>query len=601
MAIRFLVFLPLSLARSADFPYLCSVNRHLPTMRHARHILPLALILLLAASCDRGGHYGRLLAEAERMNRNDSLFTSDSVGLALVRHYDHWWYTRNQRMRAYYMLGCAYRDMGEAPAALHYYNIAVEQADTAKADSATYATLFRVYGQMAVIYEQQNMPQEELKAWGHYGDYARLAKDTFNGILGYERMAVAYYALDDTAMVYETTETASRLYREAGYENQAARVFPTAIYVSLLNGNYGRARRYMDVFESESGLFDKDGNIAPGREHYYNSKGIYYLAANKTDSAEYYFRRLLSHGHLYEACKGLLSVYQERKNTDSIVKYSRLTEETLLRWSTKRQAEAVIRSSAMYKYERNLRLAMEKEKEARTAWSLVLLLVVLAVMGFMFACHARQVHRRKEAKRRLEHQQLDEKYNKVQQEYLQKSKNLIFLRQSYKLLRQSTAEEIGKIREETQRRIRDEKVVAEKLRQKLESYQSIIDKWDIAEREESLREQEIVTLFDEMGQDGLNGRKPNKKEWERLIRTYRRYLPHMFSQMKEARLSEQEMRTCILADMAFPSLSIETLLNVSPQTVRNAKANANRKLSGESHASMLPDTLKKMRHGFTTC
>ena len=92
-------------------------------MRRAHYLLHLALCLLLLASCNwRGDRYERLLAEAEEMNRNDSLFTSDSLGLALVRHYDHWWHTRNHRLRAYYMLGCAYRDMGEAPAAIHYYN-----------------------------------------------------------------------------------------------------------------------------------------------------------------------------------------------------------------------------------------------------------------------------------------------------------------------------------------------------------------------------------------------------------------------------------------------------------------------------------------------
>ena len=136
-------------------------------------------VLLQLTSCTgRADHMRALLEQAEWMNRNDSLFTSDSIGKELVRYYDHWWHSPYLRLRAYYMLGCAYRDMGEAPAALHYYNIATEQVDTAHADSATYATLFRVYGQMAMIYRGQNLPREQLDALSSFSHYALLAKDT---------------------------------------------------------------------------------------------------------------------------------------------------------------------------------------------------------------------------------------------------------------------------------------------------------------------------------------------------------------------------------------------------------------------------------------
>ena len=45
----------------------------------------------------------------------------------------------------------------------------------------------------------------------------------------------------------------------------------------------------MDIFENESGLIDKNGIIAKGREHYYATKGFYELSINEIDSAEMYF------------------------------------------------------------------------------------------------------------------------------------------------------------------------------------------------------------------------------------------------------------------------------------------------------------------------
>lgn len=80
----------------------------------------LGAVLLLTACSDTD--YKRQLEQFEEMNRTDIPLSPDSV-LPLVRHYDHWWHSCNHRMRAYYMLGCAYRDQGEAPAATHYYNI----------------------------------------------------------------------------------------------------------------------------------------------------------------------------------------------------------------------------------------------------------------------------------------------------------------------------------------------------------------------------------------------------------------------------------------------------------------------------------------------
>lgn len=88
------------------------------------------------------------------MNKAYIDFTSDSTMLAVVDYYEHHG-TANDKMLAYYILGCVYRDMHEAPMALEYYNKATEQADTAAQD-CDYATLCRVYSQM-VFYLRNNI------------------------------------------------------------------------------------------------------------------------------------------------------------------------------------------------------------------------------------------------------------------------------------------------------------------------------------------------------------------------------------------------------------------------------------------------------------
>ena len=119
-------------------------------------------------------------------NRNYVPFTSDSTLREVAAYFDHplhFWITANDRLRAHYALGCVYRDLHDAPIALLTWEDAIAAADTTAAD-CDFATLFRVYGQMASIYFRQSMPEKELGAREAYCKYALLAGDTLNYIRG---------------------------------------------------------------------------------------------------------------------------------------------------------------------------------------------------------------------------------------------------------------------------------------------------------------------------------------------------------------------------------------------------------------------------------
>lgn len=135
------------------------------------------------------------------MNKAYIDFTSDSTMLAVVDYYEHHG-TANDRMLAYYILGCVYRDMHEAPMALEYYNKAMEQADTAAQD-CDYATLCRVYSQMGFLFAKQHLPHQELASFNKATQYAYKAKDTLNAIRYYVNKVGAYTYLnnEDSAII----------------------------------------------------------------------------------------------------------------------------------------------------------------------------------------------------------------------------------------------------------------------------------------------------------------------------------------------------------------------------------------------------------------
>ncbi|MDO4981573.1 MAG: hypothetical protein Q4E58_11795, partial [Prevotellaceae bacterium] len=91
-------------------------------MRIIRYFI--ALVIVVIASCADREQMLRQLEQAEQQNRDYVPFTSDSLALTLTSYFDSHG-TPNERMRAHYILGCAYRDLGEAPRALECYNDAV--------------------------------------------------------------------------------------------------------------------------------------------------------------------------------------------------------------------------------------------------------------------------------------------------------------------------------------------------------------------------------------------------------------------------------------------------------------------------------------------
>jgi tetratricopeptide (TPR) repeat protein len=78
-------------------------------------------------------------------NRNDEPFTAADVQ-PYIDYFDRHG-EPNDRLLAYYLLGRAYHEQGEAPMALEQYHKAIEFADTLSHD-CDFGQLSRVYSQM---------------------------------------------------------------------------------------------------------------------------------------------------------------------------------------------------------------------------------------------------------------------------------------------------------------------------------------------------------------------------------------------------------------------------------------------------------------------
>ena len=155
------------------------------------------------------------LLRADALNKCDSVLPSDTLLREIADYYDRHG-SANERMRAHYLLGRCYHDMGEAPRALECYQHAAEQTDTTKKDCDLY-TLRAIYGQMADLYYAQYLPDDEMQASQTCERIAWKERDTLPALKAYELRFRPYYQKNDTDSILYYVTHAYQLYRKYGY------------------------------------------------------------------------------------------------------------------------------------------------------------------------------------------------------------------------------------------------------------------------------------------------------------------------------------------------------------------------------------------------
>ena len=512
----------------------------------------------------------RLMAQ----NKCDTVFSDDSLQKELVKYYDRHG-TPNERMTAHYLLGRAYSDMGEAPRALQCFLNAVACADTTS-NKCDFKTLFRIYGQVAMVYRSQCIPNEELVAWNQYSHFAEKSGDMYNYIHGKEMTIGSYYDLGDTISCLYLTEQCRKEYLELAMLQKAASVLPTAIYIHLLNSNYGKAREMMVMYERDSGLFDSIGNIKKGRESYYYSKGLYYMGIHKNDSAELFFRRLLDFNlnHGYFANKGLLSLYRHQNSIDSISKYALLYEKCVDEILNENQAEAVAQATANYKYNR---LQKESEefavKAEKSKWMsrflFILLFLIVAVSAYLFYLYKRK------QKEKMEKLGID--YTNLMSKYRQ------------------ACHETERLKSDKGETLREKENENNQLKSQLDRMKTIFEGLSPDMKKLTLSKSDIVKKFRDLAIPKPHPVLPCQKDWKLLMETMEYTDPSLYGRIIFANeLSQQEKYTCLLTMLNFSSGELTVLLDTSKQRVSNIKASANSKLFGNKDAKALLRNLESM-------
>ena len=504
------------------------------------------------------------LVYAKGMNKGYVDFTTDSLMKEIVDYYDNHG-TCQQQMLAHYLLGCVYRDLGDSPASLSCYNDAVEKVDTTSSD-CDYKLLTRVYEQQGALFLSQSMPQNALSAYQKAEKYAWIAKDTLSAVLSYEHLGNIYEYMDNMDKVIEVYENASRRYRQYGYPVQAARALGGAIQALILTKQYAKAKKYMDVFEAESGYFQKDSCYSYiNYSHYYYLKGLYCLESH-SDSAKYWFTKCqefakTNNNKSFSAYAWYL-YYIKHQQMDSVAKYSEQAFAYNDSANLDMERDLMQKMQAIYDYDRWKNVAHNEEIKATRANLTLLVSILISVSVIIIGILTFLVYRKK---RKLELQEKEEQENLIRQQ-------IYDTKQELELLRTVNDRKIADV-------IKEKEQTINKLKEDLKDIRDKYSNSSLSDVDILLKESSIYKRIKYLE---LHPKKTMREnDWIELEETIEQLIPSFIPLLKN-RLNVIAYRICLLVKLEISTSSIAILLGLSSSAISKNRKVMLEKLCGRS-------------------
>lgn len=568
-------------------------------MLHKVRYLLFAIVLL--AGCTDGTERRHQLEELERQNRADSLMANDSLALDLARWFDRYG-TRNEQLRAHYILGRTYADRGETPRALDSYLDAIAKADTNSAD-CDFRTLSALFSQMADLFHRQLLLTNEIEARRHAAYYAQRAGFPLYAISEKKLSAGIYILLNkrDTAEIM--LNDVLHLYKKHGYEQDAiqASLMLMFLYVDIPE-KLSVLDSLIYQYDNKCNLFDKTHELPPYYRQFYYYKGKYFENLNNHDSAEFYYRKVSGPNMPYVAkdpmYKGLLRVFRKRHIADSIAKYSQLYCEANDSSIAIKDQQLTAQMTAIYKYNSIQKEALDNKSKAYSFLVMLVfsgIIIAILVSVGLYAYHQFRKKREEQVKLHEEElRQLKLEFADATESYEDNLNELRLLEESRKKVISIIQDEINGLNKqneayktklaELQRTIAKINEEYERNSARLaEENQELKNKIDELKSKEGISEHltasgqfsetEIVKRVKEMAGEPLT--QMTNDLWESLYKVFSEHYPSLYHDLIRRNFNTNTVRVCMLTVIGIRNNEQSNLIGIKKQIVTNCKTNLN--------------------------
>lgn len=495
------------------------------------------------------------------MNKAYIDFTSDSTMLEVVDYYEQHG-SANEKMLAYYILGCVYRDMHEAPMALEYYNKATELADTTAKD-CDYATLCRIYSQMGFLFAKQHLPHQELASLDKAVKYAYLAKDTLNAIRYYQNKQAIYASQNKLDSAIIINNQAAKLFKQIGALKEANIAFGCNFEYYLKKKMLKEAEEAFKAYLSTN--YHGNDNWKDAYAYILYERGSYYLAVGKKDSAyscqKQSFEQSKSFNNLAVSAKGLAQYYALTNQTDLATKYALLSSEYNDSDLIVTKLGQLQQIQAMYDYNRNKEIANQAQIKAEQRMDAIYTITICAILmcSVSFSVYRKRLKLRNKRIAMTQKMYIDsvQQLNVAQQE-LAKLHDL----------NENTITELVKEKEDT----------IQKLQSEVRKYEETNIGRNLLELEKCLKQSAIYKKLVYL--ENHPQEKMTKADWENLEETIEEFV-YGFADLKQ-KLNNKEYHICLLVKLHFSPSSISSFIGTSLSDISNSRKRMLAKICGTS-------------------
>ena len=298
--------------------------------------------------------------------------SSDSIILPILNYYKQ---TDDLHLpETYYYAGRIYRDLGDAPQALDYFN---NTLDALPSSSDSYSLKSKVYSQIGTLFLYQDIYDEALKMLKEAFHYDLLLEDSVGMSYDLRDMATSYRCLNqiDSAIYYygKANDLALALHQQrfvSMIQSQMA-----GLYIQLKK--YDLAKQFLQSSLSYQHKADKSGIFSVAAKYYHQ--------LGTKDSAVYYYTQLLDFGTIYAkqaAHWGLAELAIDNNHEQDAIPHLRAYMQCVdsIRKITDREAIRQMRSVYNYKL-REKEIAHLKSKNEQTKLIIISLLSLCAILA----------------------------------------------------------------------------------------------------------------------------------------------------------------------------------------------------------------------------
>ena len=523
------------------------------------------------------------LLRGKAMNKAYVNFTTDSVMLEVVD-----WYERhgnaNQKMLAYYILGCAYRDLEDALSALKYLNLAVDAVDESDED-CDLSTLMRVYSQMGGLYQRVAAFENERIADMHAERLAWQIGDTISALRLMWLQACCLFDSRNQSEAIMILDSIAQFTEKNGIQEDPDLIYPIKTDYYLERKDIKCAEILLREYEYKTGILTESlDTLNYDMAHFY-LKGKYYNIAQKPDSAIQMFNKLSHlielrplytsqrHGLKEVSYQGLTEAYSLKHNPSSVIKYANLYCQWNDSSTRAKSSEHLLRYQSLYNYTKIQEQALKAEQKASRLRVIIILLVFFATTIVIVAWSIYQKRLKKERQKQIE-------TNKGYQSLLHEI--------------EKSAEELQLVKTDSERFLKEKELEIQSLQTALSMYQGNVQNVEQWNNERTILQCDLVHHLHSLS---AQGKVATQDELDGLVTIAQNVFQKFHQTITDPtkRLSNREIITCILIRFKFIPSEIAVLTNNSYQQITNLKSTINKKLFDKKGAKTLDSHLMSLK------